>query len=374
MRIAVNTRFLLKNNLEGYGYFIHEVLRRIVTAHPEHQFIFFFDRPFDSSFIYGANVSGVVVGPPARHPLLWKLWYDLKIPAALKKHKADVFVSPDGFCSLTTAVPQCLVVHDLSFLHFPDQLKKSHLLFYKRFTPRFLKKAAAIATVSQFSKTDIQQQYGLAADRIDIVFSAAKAIFRPVAFEEKQVIRNNYTGGTEYFLYTGAIHPRKNLVNLLKAFSVFKKRMQSNMKLVIAGRLAWKTGSFEEKLDTYKYRNDVVLTGYLPETDLAALTAAAYAMVYPSFFEGFGVPVLEAMQSGVPVITSANSSMQEVAGEAALYADPKDFENIASQLLLIYKDEALRSRLVEKGLERARAFSWDTTAALFWQTICRLSA
>ena len=123
------------------------------------------------------------------------------------------------------------------------------------------------------------------------------------------------------------------------------------MKLVLAGRLAWKYESFTESLKSYKYRDDVILTGYLPEEELAGLTAAAYAMVYPSLYEGFGLPVAEAMQSGVAVITSSNSAMQEIAGEAALYADPTDINAIADQLKRIYKDETLRSELTVKGLE-----------------------
>jgi hypothetical protein len=117
MRIVVNTRFLLKDYLEGYGYFIQETFKRIVRMHPEHEFIFFFDRPYASEFIFASNVTPVIIGPPARHPLLWKIWYDIKIPAALKKYKADVFVSADGFISLHTKVPQCLVLHDLSFFY-----------------------------------------------------------------------------------------------------------------------------------------------------------------------------------------------------------------------------------------------------------------
>src|SRR3954471_17881625 len=116
MKIAVNTRFLLDQYLEGYGYFLKEVLQRMVIAHPEHEFIFIFDRPFDQQFIFSKNVTGVVAGPPARHPLLWKYWYDVRVPAILKTYKADVFLSCDGFCSLRTNVPQVLVIHDLAFL------------------------------------------------------------------------------------------------------------------------------------------------------------------------------------------------------------------------------------------------------------------
>lgn len=141
------------------------------------------------------------------------------------------------------------------------------------------------------------------------------------------------------------------------------------MKLVLAGRLAWKYESFTESLKSYKYRDDVILTGYLPEEELAALTAAAYAQVYPSFFEGFGLPVAEAMQSGVAVITSAHSAMQEIAGEAALYADPADIQAIADQLKRIYKDETLRSELIRKGLDQSVKFNWDTAAAQCWKAI-----
>lgn len=369
MNIAVNTRFLLKDYLEGYGYFIYETFKRITAAHPEHEFIFIFDRPYDERFVFGPNVKAVVTGPPARHPLLWKLWYDIKVPVLLRKYKADVFVSCDGFCSLGTKVPQCLVLHDLAFLHYPSFIPKSHLLYYKRYTPKMLAKAKVIATVSAFSKKDITSQYGTAADKINIVYSAAKEIFQPITNEEKQAAKTKYTGGKEYFVYTGAIHPRKNLVNLLKAFSLFKKRQQSSMKLVLTGRLAWKYDSFVKNLKTYKYRDDVVMTGYVNEEEIRKLVGAAYTMVYPSLFEGFGVPVLEAMQSDVPVITSLNSSMQEIANEAALYAEPESPADIAEKMMLLYKDEKLRSQLIEKGRVVVKQYSWEKSAERLWQSI-----
>lgn len=376
MTIAVNTRFLLSDYLEGYGYFIHETFKRIVASHPEHQFIFIFDRPFRKDFVFGKNVIPVLTGPAARHPLLWKFWFDVRVPAVLKKHKADVFVSCDGFCSLSTKVPQCLVVHDLAFLHYPSFNKKSHLSFLKKYTPKFLQKAGSVATVSEFSKSDIIKQYHITETksdsyRIDVVFSAAKNIFQPVSEGEKQETKNKYTGGKEYFLYAGAIHPRKNLMNLLKAFSVFKKRLQSNMKLVIAGRLAWKYDSFTENLKTYKYRDDVVMTGYVEESELEKLMGSSYALVYPSLFEGFGVPPLEAMQCHVPVITSAGTSMQETLKDAALYANPANHEDIADKMMMLYKDEMLRKNLIEKGKEAVKEYNWDRTADLLWQSIMK---
>ena len=371
MTIAVNTRFLLADYLEGYGNFIYETFQRITKQHPEHEFIFIFDRPYDKRFVFGENVKAVVTGPAARHPLLWKLWYDIKVPGILKKYKADVFVSCDGFCSLGTKVPQCLVVHDLAFLHYPAAIKKSHLLYYKRYTPRFLSKAKSVVTVSEFSKRDIITQYKTDAAKIDVVFNGIKEIFQPISEEQRATTKNKYTEGKEYFIYAGAIHPRKNLITLLKAFSVFKKRQQTNMKLVLTGRLAWKYESFKEGLKSYRYRNDVVMTGYVEEEELALLIGSAYAMVYPSLFEGFGVPVLESMKCDVPVITSANSSMQEIAKEAALYADADSHADIADKMMLLYKDENKRKELIQKGRAVVQEYSWDKTADLLWQSIIK---
>jgi len=369
MRIAVNTRFLLNDYLEGYGYFVYETFKRITQNHPEHEFIFIFDRPFDQRFIFSSNIIPVIASPPARHPLLWKWWYNVKVPIILKKYKAELFVSADGFCSLSTKVRQCLVVHDLSFLHFPSFIKKSHLVFYKRHTPKFLDKANSVATVSQFSKQDILQHYNISPEKINVVYSAAKQNFQPVSEEVKLQIKENYSVNKEYFLYTGAIHPRKNLLNLLKAFSVFKKRQQSSTKLLVAGRLAWKYDSFIKSLETYKYRDDVVLLNYLEESELVKITASAYAVVYPSLFEGFGVPVLEAMQCEVPVITSEASAMQEIAGDAALYADAENYHDLAEKMMRLYKDESLRNELIQKGKNIARLYSWDRTAVLLWETM-----
>lgn len=341
----------------------------MAAKYPQHHFYFLFDRPFDPSFVFGKNITPVVIGPPARHPFLWKYWFDIKVPAVLKKIKADVFVSADGFCSLATRVPQCVVVHDLGFLHFPGAYKLSHRLFYKHYIPRFLEKAASIATVSQFSRNDIIKTYNLPESRIRVVYSAVKEGFGPIGWEEKEAVKQQYTEGKEFFIYVGAIQPRKNLVNLLKAFSLFKKRQKTGMKLVLAGRLAWKNEAFHKLFSTYKYRHDVVLTHYLEEAELVRLTAAAYALVYPSFFEGFGVPVLEGMKCHVPVLTSKGSSMEEIGGDAALYFNPADPQDISAQLMLIYKDETLRSRLIERGKAVSRQYSWEKTADALWLSV-----
>ena len=369
MRIVVNTRFWRTDLLEGFGYFTEQVFSRIAEQHPEHVFLFVFDRPVDRQLTFPANVRTRVIGPPARHPLLWRWWYNWRIPGVLKQFKADLFVSPDGIASLRTRVPQCLVVHDLAFLQDPHWFSGSIRRYYRSQMPKFLKQVSRVATVSETSKQALIDRYKFAPDRIDVVYSAAKPAFRVLDTAEKGIIKERFTDGKEYFLYTGSIHPRKNLIGLLKAFSLFKKRQQTGFKLVLAGRMAWRSGRFEALLSTYKYRSDVVLTGYVDLPTLVGLTGAAYALVYPSFYEGFGVPVLEAMQAGVPVITSTGTSMQEIAGEAALYADPQDPASIAAQMNRVYIDEALRGRLIEAGKPVAERFQWAATADRLWSCL-----
>ncbi len=369
MRIVVNARFWMPDRLEGFGYFTEQVFTHLLRAHPEHEFWLLFDRKPVGLPALPDQVKVRVIGPPARHPWLWIWWYDWRLPAVLKKVKADLFVSPDGIASLQTHTPQCLVVHDLAFLQQRDWFPSAIRRFYVNRTPKFLRQVQRIATVSETIKKELIDRYGLSPDLIDVVYNAAKPEFQPSSDTEKTAVKQRYTEGKEYFLYTGAIHPRKNLIGLLKAFSQFKKRQQNGYKLVLAGRMAWHSGDFQKLLSTYKYRSDVVLTGYLPLAELTGLTASAYAMIYPSFYEGFGVPVLEAMQSDVPVITSAGTSMQEVAGEAALYADPRDPASLAEQMNRLYVDESLRRRLIDAGRERAGQFSWEKSAALLWSTL-----
>ncbi len=373
MKIAVNTIFLQKDRLEGYGYFVQEIFIRLAKKYPEHEFIFIFDRPFDQQFIFSPNIKPFVVKPAARHAFSFKYWYDIKLPLALKSIKPDILIQPYGFCSLTSYVPQILVVHYRAFKHFPKFIPKNHLYYYRAFTKKFLNKAKKVVTVSEFSKDDIIWQYQIAPEKINVIFSAAKNTFQPIDISAKQITKEKYSDGKEYFLFTGGIHPRKNLITLLKAFSLFKKWQRSNMKLLVAGRLAWQYEMVLEKLKTYKYRDDVVLLNYLPEEELANITASAYALVFPSLFEGFGVPVIEAMQCGIPVITSNTSCLPEISGGAALYADPINADAIATQMLQLYKDESLRNKLIEAGVLQARRYSWDKTADLFWQTITELA-
>jgi len=371
MRIAVNTRLLLKGKLEGIGWFTNETLKRIVLNHPEHEFIFFFDRAYDPDFVFAPNVTPVVIGPQARHPFLFYMWLEWSIPYLLRKYKADVFVSPDGFASLSTKVPSCVVIHDLAFEHYPQHLKMSHRMYWQHFSPKFARKAKQLVTVSEFSKQDICKRYGIPPEKIDVAYNGAHKEYRPLGWEEKELVKKEYTDGCEYFVYAGALHPRKNIVNLLKAFIAFKKRQRSNMKLVIVGRFAWKYDEVAEMKETMTFKEDVKWVGYMGVEDLSKIIGGAYALLYPSLFEGFGIPILEALQCNVPAITSNTSSMPEVAGNAALLVDPMDYQDIADKMQLLYKDETLRARLIAAAPEQVKKFNWDRSAETLWNSIVK---
>ena len=218
MKIAVNTRLLIKDKLEGIGWFTYESLKRIVTAHPEHEFFFIFDRDYDGEFIFSTNVTPVVIGPQARHPVLFYIWFEFSLPAALKKIKADLFISPDAYLSLKTKVPSLLVIHDLNFEHYPKMVPFLARKHYQFFTPKFAEKADRIATVSQFSKDDIVQNYHISPEKIDVVYNGANETFYPINEDDKKKAKAMYCEGNDYFVFIGALNPRKNLVNLFKAF------------------------------------------------------------------------------------------------------------------------------------------------------------
>ena len=371
MRIAVNTRLLLKGKLEGIGWFTYQTLERIVRNHPEHEFFFFFDRAYDPSFVFASNVTPVVVHPQARHPVLFYLWFEWSIPFMLRKYKIDLFLSPDGYLSLSTKVPTCVVIHDLAFEHYPDHYVGSHRIYWRHYSPLFARKATRIATVSTFSKGDICKRYGIAPEKVDVVFNGAHDEYRPLSYEEREEVKKQYADGCEYFVFAGAIHPRKNIANLLKAFVAFKKHQRTNMKLVIVGRPAWKYDEVEEMKATMPYKDDVKWVGYMNIDKLSKVIGGAYALVYASLFEGFGIPILEALQCGVPGVVSNTSSMPEVAGDAALLVDPTDPADIADKMHLIYKDEALRARLIRNAPAQVQKFNWDASAKKLWECMMK---
>ncbi len=373
MRIGVNTRVLLSSRMEGVCRYIHQILKNMVLAHPEDEFYFFFDRPYDEQFIYADNVTPVVIGPPARHPILHYIWFEMSIPRALKKYKIEVFYSPDTYMSLSTAVPTVLVCHDIAYAHYPEHLPYLTRKYYQYFFPRFHKKAAKVLTVSEATKADIVEKYNLSAADISVAHNSVKDGIKPLPPSEQKAVKEKYTDGKDYFIYVGAVHPRKNVVSIIKAFDEFKERTGSDMKLVLVARLAWNAEEFLEALATAKFKSDIIHLKEIYNEEVNALTASAFAMIYVSFFEGFGLPILEAMHADVPVITSKVSSMPEVAGDAALLINPNNVEEIVKAMESLHNNPSLRSDLVTKAKTQRNKFDWNKSAELTHQEIKKLA-
>jgi glycosyltransferase involved in cell wall biosynthesis len=369
MKIAVNTRFLLKDKLEGIGWYNYETLKRMVANHPEHEFYFLFDRSYDSSFVFGKNVTPVILFPPARHAVLWYWWFEWSIPRALKKIQPDVFLSPDGYLSLATKIPSVLVIHDLAFEHYPQFIDKVSSAYYRHFTPKYCQKATKIATVSNFSKQDIINRYKIASEKITVTYNGVKEQFQPITENEKAKVREQFSEGKEYFAYAGSLHPRKNIARLFQAFDAFKKATLAEHKLVIAGAKGWMMQEINEAYNAMQFKNEVVFTGHLNTEDLAKVIAAAKAMVYVSLFEGFGIPIIEAMKCQVPVITSNTSSMPEVAGDAALIVNPESVSAISQAMIQLNESPAICNELIKNGVTQQQKFTWDNTATQLWQLI-----
>jgi len=372
VKIAVNTRLLLKGKLEGIGWFTYENLKRITRQHPEHDFYFLFDRKFDQEFIFAANVHPLVIHPQARHPILYYLWFEQAIPRTLKKIGADIFFSPDGYLSLNTDVPSMNVFHDLNFEHYPKDLPWIERKFYRHYFPAYAHKANRIATVSEYSKNDTVKLYGVDKKKIDVVYNGANEAFKPIDETIKVEIRNKYTAGYPYFIFVGSLHPRKNLARLFTAFDVFKKTDQQNIKLLIVGEKKWWTPEINDTFEKMGHKQDVVFAGRLKVSELHLVLASALATAYVSYFEGFGIPIIESYFCDVPVITSNVTSMPEVSGDASLLVDPFSIDSIANALSNMATDEKLRQSLIEKGRERRKMFSWQKTSERLWCSIQKL--
>jgi glycosyltransferase involved in cell wall biosynthesis len=365
MVVAVNTTVVETDCLNNKSNFIKEVFKRIAQYNPQHQFIFIFDKAYDEDFISQKNITPVIITPffqsaitvkfwkeanvqSPQNALSLKYWYNIKLPLILKKHQVDILIQTAGLCSLTTKIPQLLIIENPA-----NKLQKKHLAQAKK-----------LITNSLYLKNEIITKHQIGENKINVIQAAANDIFKSLSFDEVMQTKDGFADGREYFLLIND----GNLISVLKAFSLFKKWQHSNMKLLVVGT-ADGDNAVINKLHTYKYRDDLVLLNDIDENKLAKLIGSAYCVVYPSFENGFAQPIMQAMQSNVPIITNNTENSRENGGDVALYADSNSFEEIAEKMQLIYKDEILRSKLMKNGLKQANKFSWNKTADQVWETI-----
>ena len=288
----------------------------------------------------------------------------LTLSAELRRNRVDVlhvqFTSPPF-----SPCPVVVSIHDLSFEHLPQTFKRRSRMQLRMTVRRSARNAAQIIALSEYARTDLINTYHLRPERVSVVPLAAPAAFAPVRDDnELQRVRQTYGIERDYILSVGSIQPRKNLRRLIEAYSLLRgKQTEGKLpQLVLVGKNAW---LYDETLRSLKDRNvdtSIILTGYVPESDLPALYSGAVCFVYPSYFEGFGLPPLEAMKCGAPVIVGNKTSLPEVVGDAALMIDPFDVNAIAAAIKRVIADSDVRAELRVKGLERAKQFDWKETA------------
>lgn len=364
MKIAVNVRLLKKNKLDGIGWFSYNILKRLVLMHPEHTFYFIFDSKYDKDFVFAPNVKPVVVPFPTKLPILWWIWLNITVPIYLFFLKPDIFFSPDGFLPSFLKCKKVIVIHDINFEHYPKDLPFFIRLFYRTYFKKFAQKADNILTVSNYSKKDLVETYGIDENKIEVVYNDAAADYRPLDDSEKLEVKKKYTKGSDYLIFVGNIHPRKNIKRLILAFEKFKQDNTSDVKLVIVGSYFFKN---KELFETYKklnFKNEIIFTGRLEIDELTKLMGAALALVFVPYFEGFGMPLVEAMKCNVPIIASNQTSIPEVVGEAALLVNPFEVESITNAIKNLVFDVNLRQSLIQKGTQQAKKFSWDNSAQI----------
>lgn len=377
--VAINTRLVVPGKLDGIGWFTLETVQRITSNHPEHDFHLFFDRRPPEDLFPGENVTCHLLLPPARRPILQDLWFDYSVPRWLAKVKADLFLSPDGFLSMRTDVPQVAVQHDLNFEHHPEWLPARIARHYQKRFPLAARRAVRMATVSRFSAEDIHNRYGVPMNEIDVVYNGAGTAYQvtPLGLDRtasEKAVRNRYAAGNPYFVFIGTQHPRKNLEGLLKAFECYRDA-GGKWDLLLVGTALWRRRRFDLRTAVEALSSDTVahvhLTGWLPQDELAQVLAGAGALTFIPWFEGFGIPIIEAFSAGTPVIHSDRTSLPEVAAGAGLEVDPDNLIQVAEAMLRMEQEPALRDALRAKGKERAEDFSWDRTAGLLWNCLVR---
>ncbi len=353
------------------GWFSYQTLKRITTAHKDVHFVFLFDRPFDESFIFSDNITPIILSPQARHPFLYYLWFQHSVKSTLDRLKPDLFLSPDGFLSLGAKCKQLPVIHDINFKHHPKDIKWLTSKYYNYYFPKFAKEATRIATVSKYSKNDIALQYNISSDKIDVVYNGINSFFKPLTEDEKYKARKLFSYGNPYFVYVGSIHPRKNIPTLLKAFSQFKSEKKTAHKLVLAGPNYWGMSDIYKILKEEKIEEEVLFTNRLKDEDLALALGGAEALTFIPYYEGFGIPLVEAMAAEVPIITSNVTSLPEIAGEAALLVNPLNIAEIKNAMIKVVEDEGVKQQLIANGRDQKLKFSWDKSADLLWHSITK---
>lgn len=370
MKIGFDARFYAEAG--GIGRYIRELIAELEKQDSINEYLIFINKKGDKEYQpTNPNFKKVVADIP---------WYGLReqfcFKAIIKKQKIDLMHFPHWNIPFLFNDPFVVTIHDLILLHFPSR-RASTLglltywiknLAYKMVLRHAVYKSKKILSPSKFVKEDILEKFKIEPQKIIVSHEGHGYSVGQARFQNKQMINlQKYSLNKPYLLYVGAAFPHKNLEGLIKAFQIFQNKYSKKYQLVLTGKRNYFYNQLLSKV-AIKRLNDIIFTDYLPDNELSTLYQGASAYIFPSFYEGFGLPPLEAMAQGVPVIASKTSCLPEILGKAALYFDPTNPEDMAESINRILNDDSLRQELKKRGFEQIKRFSWAKCAQLTLQT------
>ena len=345
---------------DGIGWSITHLVQHLLRTGSSHTFVLFTNLPVEAirtEFQDAPNLKVVAVRAQR-----YTVWEQIALPRAIKAERPDVFHSPLGLPLLCSA-PGIATIHDLCFLTHPETFTSRMRLYFRVFLPLAARKARIVATDSLASKKTLMELLRVPEGKIRVVPNGIAEDFKPVRDPDAIArVREKYRLPERFILYVGTIEPRKNVLRLLQAYQRLWKSDRVEEKLVIVGKRGWLSQHVFEFLETSGVKDRVVYPGYVARQDLPVVYSASTAFIYPSLCEGFGLPPLEAMACGVPVVASNTSSLPEILGSAAYLVDPLDVDGLAGAIRQVLTDGRLQAMLRERGLERTSLYHWDTAA------------
>ena len=369
MKIGIEAQRIFRQKKHGMDMVALELIRNLQLIDTENEYVLFIKPDVDDSVIKETRNFKIVRLKGGFYPI----WEQIALPRAAKKEGCQLLHCTSNTAPLFTSIPLVVTLHDIIYMEssYPKIMKGTGTLYQKfgnayrkMFVPRIIRKSKKIITVSHFEKNRIGQFFGMANDnRLVAVYNGVSEHFKPVSQPDVlQRVKEKYHLPDHFFFFLGNTDPKKNTKGTLKAFSDFLKKTGKDIQLVMLDYDRQELEALLIEINDKELINRIILTGYVVNTDLPAIYSQCEIFLYPSLRESFGIPMLEAMACGVPVITSNTSSMPEVAGDAAILIDPFKPEEITEAIIQILDNNELRSDLIEKGLIRAAEFSWRAMA------------
>ncbi|MBK7895333.1 MAG: glycosyltransferase family 4 protein [Anaerolineaceae bacterium] len=357
MRIGFDGTPLLGQR-SGVGHYTGRLLAQLVKQYPEWEYLLFSNYPL-------ARLEGELARarPIARQFMSRFVWMQLILPRIIRQMEPHLCHFPNNTAPFCLSCPSIITIHDASLFLHSHTHPTSRLLALRLLLPHVARRATAVITVSHHARQDLIRVLQLPAEKIHVIHEAAPDNFRPLVDPiQRQQLRLRYNLPEKFILFVGTIEPRKNLSRLIQAVAELRRRGCA-ARLVLVGPNGWLVnGSLEQEIETLGVKDMVQNLGYVPQEDLPGLYSLATVFAFPSLYEGFGLPPLEAMACGTPVLTSQDSAMAEICGEAALLVDPHAAEAIADGLATLLQDGDLRDCLRQRGLLRVQHYSWERTA------------